>query len=193
LTVSVPESADLILRRDGGRTGRTPGEDNATVGPECPTRCSPSPFASNCRSFPLLPGQAHSRGGTVQGAEGPAGGSCSGSSGGRFWWPFSLCSLSSPSWGCLCSSITDMTSTDMTSVAGPPWAGALPPAWFSSSSAWRGLPGVARLRLGGRGRVPGSLPKRPRLLVGASCVFALLYLEPGNAKSPERGAVSRPW
>jgi len=41
------------------------------------------------------------------------------------------------------------------------------------------------LRVGGKGRVPGSLLKGVGGLVGAYCLFTLLYLSAGNAKTEE--------
>lgn len=41
------------------------------------------------------------------------------------------------------------------------------------------------LRLGGRGRVPGPLLKGTGILVGAYCLFTLLYLSAGNAKTED--------
>jgi hypothetical protein len=41
------------------------------------------------------------------------------------------------------------------------------------------------LRVGGKGRVPGSLLKGAGVLVGAYCLFTLLYLSAGNAKTEE--------
>ena len=44
---------------------------------------------------------------------------------------------------------------------------------------------VVSFRLGGRGRVPGPLMKGTGILVGAYCLFTLLYLSAGNAKTDE--------
>ncbi|MGW8265287.1 MAG: hypothetical protein ACWGSQ_02900 [Longimicrobiales bacterium] len=41
------------------------------------------------------------------------------------------------------------------------------------------------IRVGGKGRVPASLLKSVGVLVGAYCVFTLLYLSAGNAKTAE--------
>lgn len=41
------------------------------------------------------------------------------------------------------------------------------------------------VRFGGKGRVPGALLKGAGILVGAYCLFTLLYLSAGNAKTEE--------
>jgi hypothetical protein len=44
---------------------------------------------------------------------------------------------------------------------------------------------AASLRLGGKGRVPRALVRGATILVGAYCMFTLLYLSAGNAKTEE--------
>ena len=45
--------------------------------------------------------------------------------------------------------------------------------------------GLVSLRMGGKGRVPRALRRGTGLLVGAYCVYALIYLSSANAKTDE--------